>query len=85
MIQCLNRRERDGLKDFLGENNISTGLYYPTPVHKQEIYKFEGGNYFPVAEHLAETLLALPMFPHLKRSEVEYICEKIKEFFSEKR
>lgn len=85
MIQCLNKKDRDGLKEFLAENNISTGLYYPTPVHKQEIYKFEGGNYFPVAEHLAETLLALPMFPHLKRTEVEYISEKIKEYFSEKR
>ena len=82
MVQCLNKRERDGLKDFLAKNKISTGLYYPTCVHKEEVYKFEGGNYFPVAEHLAETLLALPMFPHLKRSEVEYVCKKIKQFFS---
>ena len=85
MIQCLNKRDRDGLKDFLAENKVSTGLYYPTPCHKQEIYKFEGGNYFPVAEHLADTLLALPIFPQLNRNEAEYICEKIKEYFSEKR
>jgi dTDP-4-amino-4,6-dideoxygalactose transaminase len=85
MIQCLNKKDRDGLKEFLAEKNISTGLYYSTPCHKQEVYKYEGGNYFPVAEHLADTLLALPIFPHLNRNEAEYICKMIKEYFSEKR
>lgn len=81
MLQCLNKRERDGLREYLKKHKISTGLYYAKCLHQEEIYKFEGGNYFPVAEHLVDTLIALPMFPHLKRSEVEYVCKKIKEYF----
>jgi len=81
-IQCLNKNERDGLRGYLDSNRVSTGLYYPIPCHKQEIYKFEGGNYFPVAEELADTLLALPMHPHITEEEIDYITHKIIKFFS---
>lgn len=82
IIKCLNNRDRDGLKDFLIENKVGCGVYYPKPIHEQEIYRGEGGNYFPIAEELAETTLALPMHPHLTEEETDYIAEKIRKYFS---
>jgi dTDP-4-amino-4,6-dideoxygalactose transaminase len=81
-IKCLNNNDREGLREFLAENKVSSGVYYPLPCHKQDIYKFESGNYFPVAEDLSETLLALPMFPHITENEIEYISNLVIQYFS---
>jgi UDP-2-acetamido-2-deoxy-ribo-hexuluronate aminotransferase len=37
---------------------------------------------FPVSERLAETSLALPVYPELVEEDIVYICEKVKEFYS---
>lgn len=74
---------RDELQKFLGENGVSTGLHYPVPLHLQPCFNHLGykkGD-FPVTEELAEQGLSLPMFAELTDEQIEYICEKIKEFF----
>jgi dTDP-4-amino-4,6-dideoxygalactose transaminase len=81
-LKCINKADRDGLKEFLKEKNVETGLHYPVPIHKQSIYRFESGNYFPVVEELADTLLSLPMHPHLTEEEIDYIVDNIKDYFS---
>jgi dTDP-4-amino-4,6-dideoxygalactose transaminase len=79
-----NRSEtRDLLQKYLSDNDIATGLHYPVPLHKQECFKdlgYQNGN-FPVTEELAETGLSLPMFPELKDEQINYVADKIKEFF----
>ena len=81
-LKCINKTDRDGLREFLKEKNVETGLHYPVPIHKQPIYRFESGNYFPVVEELADTLLSLPMHPHLTEEEIDYIVDHIKDYFS---
>ena len=74
---------RDGLQKFLSEKGISTGLHYPLPLHLQKAYAYLGyamGD-FPVAEHAAERLLSLPMYPELTEEQIEYVCTSIKEYF----
>jgi dTDP-4-amino-4,6-dideoxygalactose transaminase len=79
-----NRSEtRDLLQKYLSDNDIATGLHYPVPLHKQECFKdlgYQNGN-FPVTEELAATGLSLPMFPELKDEQINYVADKIKEFF----
>jgi dTDP-4-amino-4,6-dideoxygalactose transaminase len=79
-----NRSEtRDLLQKYLNDNEIATGLHYPVPLHKQECFKdlgYQNGN-FPVTEELAATGLSLPMFPELKDEQINYVADKIKEFF----
>lgn len=74
---------RDKLVKYLNEKGISTGLHYPVPLHLQKCflnldYK---RNDFPVSENLAESGLSLPMFPELSNIQIEYVTEKIIEFF----
>jgi dTDP-4-amino-4,6-dideoxygalactose transaminase len=74
---------RDELQKFLEANDISTGLHYPVPLHVQPCFNslgYKKGD-FPVAEALAERGLSLPVYPELTDKQIEYVAEKIKEFF----
>jgi dTDP-4-amino-4,6-dideoxygalactose transaminase len=74
---------RNELQKFLEDNGISTGLHYPIPLHVQPCFKslgYKKGD-FPVAEELAERGLSLPVYPELADNMIEYVAEKIKEFF----
>jgi len=73
--------DRDRVKKVLGERGIGCGLHYPIPLHLQDAYKDLGyakGD-FPEAETAAETILSLPMFPHLTEEMVAYVCENLKD------
>lgn len=77
---------RDNLRKFLGENGIETGLHYPIPLHLQPCFKslgYKKGD-FPVAEQLAEGGLSLPIYPELTDDKIEYVSQKIHEFFKKK-
>ena len=77
---------RDGLQKFLMAKNIATGLHYPLPLHLQKAYAHLGHKKgdFPVAEHTAERLLSLPMYPELTEEQIDYVCTSIKDFFNRK-
>ncbi|MFC2061243.1 DegT/DnrJ/EryC1/StrS family aminotransferase [Elusimicrobiota bacterium] len=75
--------QRDELKAKLNEDGISTAVHYPVPLHLQPSFSFMGykkGD-FPVAERVTKSCLSLPMYPELKASQIEYISDKIKEFY----
>ena len=80
-LKCFDRKIRDSLKQYLEKKNISTGVYYPIPCHKQRMYKKGTVHNLLVAEELAKTLLALPMHPCLTEEEIQYVCDCVKEFF----
>jgi len=73
---------RDGLRKFLKENGISTGIHYPIPLHLQPAFKCLGyspGD-FPATEELSRTILSLPIYPELSDEHIKYVCEKTNEF-----
>lgn len=74
---------RDGVIDFLGQNGIESRVYYPIPLHLQECYQFLGykKGSFPVSERSAVGTFALPVYPELKRSDMDLVIEKVKEFY----
>jgi dTDP-4-amino-4,6-dideoxygalactose transaminase len=65
---------RDELKAYLGTKGIETKIHYAKTLDTQNT-----GQY-PNAENICAKALSLPIYPHLKMSEVDYICAKIKEF-----
>ena len=74
---------RNNLQKFLGDNDIATGLHYPLPLHQQKCFEnleYKYGD-FPVTEALAEQGLSLPMFPELTDEQINFVSEKIHEFF----
>lgn len=82
-LKSNSNKTRDELKNFLNENGISTGLHYPIPLHLQPCFQslgYKKGD-FPISEDLADNCLSLPMYPELLDEHIEYVSQKIKEFF----
>lgn len=75
--------QREALAEYLQRQGIPTRIHYPTPIHLQPAYaykKLKEGS-FPIAEWKAKRILAIPIFPELKKEEQDYIVEHIKKFF----
>ncbi len=71
--------QRDEIQRKLRESNISSVVYYPTPLHLQEAINFLGykrGD-FPVAEETAEKVLSLPIYPELEETAIKRITDII--------
>ena len=77
-------KRRDELQKYLAERGVTTRVYYPLPLHLQHCFAnlgYKKGD-FPVAEALAEDVLALPMFPELLPEEQERIVSEIAGFYA---
>ena len=75
-------RQRDKLREFLSKNEIMTEIYYPVPFHLQECFANLGymqGD-FPISESVADTSLALPIYPELSMKQIEFVVDKVSEF-----
>ena len=72
-------RDRDRLLAELIDHGVGAAIHYPTPLHLTEAYRGHGHRRgeFPVAESAAATILSLPMFPHITRSQQEYVVEQV--------
>lgn len=70
---------RDGLKNYLKENNIPSMVYYPLPFHLQKAFldmNYREGD-FPVAEEISKSVLSLPMHTELDEEQLEYITHHV--------
>lgn len=82
-LYVLQTAKRDELQTHLNKNGIGTSIHYPIPPHLQEAYSnlgYKKGD-FPIAEKLANSLLSIPLYPGLKKSEQEFIIDSIRQFF----
>jgi dTDP-4-amino-4,6-dideoxygalactose transaminase len=74
---------RDQLRDFLSSQKIGTEIYYPVPFHMQECFAelgYKKGD-FPVSEQIADTTMALPIFPELSQEQITFVVDEIARFF----
>ncbi|HOW35787.1 MAG TPA: DegT/DnrJ/EryC1/StrS family aminotransferase [Candidatus Omnitrophota bacterium] len=73
--------KRDKVCEGLKAKGVTSLIHYPIPLHLQEAYKELGHKKgdFPVSEMVAGEILSLPMFPHMRKNQVEYVCSSIKD------
>lgn len=77
-----NLETRSKLIDHLKKNNISAVFHYIS-LHASAYYVSKhDGRALPVSDMLTNQLLRLPMFYDLKNDEVDFICQKITDFFT---
>ena len=71
--------DRDGVVASLAAAGISTGIYYPIPVHRQP-YVLERGIEadLPLTDHAAAHSLSLPMFPGLTDEEQTTVIASVR-------
>jgi dTDP-4-amino-4,6-dideoxygalactose transaminase len=78
-LYTIRTPHRDILQNTLSSYGISTSVYYPVPLHLQEVYKdmgYKKGD-FPIAEQCSKEVLSLPIYPELTKEQIEEIVRKI--------
>ncbi|MCH8741618.1 DegT/DnrJ/EryC1/StrS family aminotransferase [Patescibacteria group bacterium] len=82
----ITTKYRDKLKEYLAKQKIQTMIYYSIPLHLQPVFKHLGykkGD-FSNSERLAKEVLSLPIYPEIKKEEIDFIIKKIKNFYDKK-
>jgi dTDP-4-amino-4,6-dideoxygalactose transaminase len=70
---------RDEVVRRLNAAGIGTGIYYPVPIHLQQLYRDIGYNEsHPVSEMLAEEVISLPVHPSVTPQEIDIIADAIR-------
>ena len=79
VIRC---EERDRLIDYLNSKEIGTIIHYPIPPHLAEAYTYLGHKegFLPITEHLAKTVLSIPMYNGMTDDEQSYVIDAINNF-----
>jgi dTDP-4-amino-4,6-dideoxygalactose transaminase len=81
-LRVLGEGRRDALKNHLSAKAIGTEIYYPVPMHQQECFAYVGTKResLPVANKLAQEALSIPIFPELRREQLDEVIAAIAEF-----
>ena len=79
-IRVADKEVRAALQAALKAHDIPTMVYYPIPMHRQTafIYLNPADNLCPISDHLADTVLSLPIHPYLTVEDQNLICDTIK-------
>ena len=83
-LYVVRSRQRDKLMQHLSDAGIGTGIHYKNPVHLQEAckaYGYKRGD-LPVTELVCDEILSLPIYPELPNADIEYVSDKIREFYA---
>ena len=75
--------KRDKLAEFLSSKEIPFGIYYPLGFHEQKAYKnnFNQSENFKNTNIVKDQVISLPMHTELSKSQIDFICNSIKDFF----
>jgi dTDP-4-amino-4,6-dideoxygalactose transaminase len=79
-------KNRNNLHKFLRENKIDSKIHYPKPLHLHKaakIFNYKKGQ-FPNAENLSKKVISLPVHEFIKKSDLDFMTKKIKEFYNQK-
>lgn len=70
---------RDRIMKSLADAGIASAVYYPIPLHRQEVFAEEcRGLSLPIAEAVAERCVSLPIFPEMTSGQVEEVAATIR-------
>ena len=78
-VRVLPPLDRDEARKKLAEMGIGTEVYYPVPVHRQQVYieLGYGDQSFPESERAAREVLSLPIHPGLTQQDLDAIVEAV--------
>ncbi|MBD3249385.1 aminotransferase class I/II-fold pyridoxal phosphate-dependent enzyme [Candidatus Woesearchaeota archaeon] len=82
-IQLPDQETRDALQKHLSDAGIMSKVYF-NPVHLKTIYKkryaYSEGD-LPFTENMSKNVLNVPLYPEIKKENLDYMIKSIKEFF----
>jgi dTDP-4-amino-4,6-dideoxygalactose transaminase len=72
--------QRDAIRSALQQQQIECAIHYPLPLHLQPACRelgYRRGD-FPVCERMADTVLSLPMHPHLTDAQARRVASAVR-------
>jgi dTDP-4-amino-4,6-dideoxygalactose transaminase len=80
---CIRVPRRDELRAHLTQQGVGAEIYYPLPLHMQECFAYLGHlpEDFPESLRASRESLALPIYPELDESQLQYVVDKIAAHF----
>lgn len=76
---CIRVPNREEMIKKCNDKGVPTAIYYPLPLHLQEVFKYLGykNGDFPITEKVSLDIMALPMSAFLKDDEQNYVIEVV--------
>ena len=86
-LYVIRASRRDELARRLAEDQVSTGLHYPLPLHLQKACAHLGWKEgdFPASEQAARQVLSLPFYPGMLPEQQERVAGLVREFAASER
>ena len=80
----LNEVDRNGLNQWLAGQNVPSMIYYPVPVHRQQMFDALGGSDFELktTDWLTERVISLPVHTEMDEEQLKYITGKVLEYIN---
>jgi dTDP-4-amino-4,6-dideoxygalactose transaminase len=80
---CVRVERRDELRGWLTEHGVGAEIYYPLPLHMQQCFAYLGHKPqdFPESLRASQETLALPIYPELSESQLQYVVDTIAGLF----
>ena len=78
----LQHDDRDGLQAHLRDQSVPSAVYYPIPIHMQEVYGHyqTGPGGLPVSEAMAQRVISLPMHPYLDEDTQDRVIDAVRSY-----
>jgi dTDP-4-amino-4,6-dideoxygalactose transaminase len=69
---------RDAIMKALSGRGIASAVYYPIPLHRQEVFAADyRGVSLPVSEETAARCMSLPVFPEMTEAQVREVADAV--------
>ena len=70
--------QRETIREALSAAGIASAIYYPIPLHRQEVFRQTCAEVFlPVSERVATQVLSLPIYPELSPDQIALVVATI--------
>jgi len=74
---------RERIMKTLAEREIASAIYYPIPLHKQDVFAESYRDCsLPVAENVSQHCLSLPIFPEMSEEQVATVAALVRRSFA---
>jgi perosamine synthetase len=84
-MYVIKTEKRNALGAWLSMNEISTGVHYPIPVHRQPAYQeYQNDVGLTFTDQWSNTVLSIPIYPGLDYRDQEYVISMIEKFYYDK-
>ncbi len=75
--------DRDGLREYLDDHDVGTGIHYPTPAHEHPaVIERCGETTKETAERITDRIVSLPMHPRISEDEIDKVCALIEGYYN---